>query len=164
MPHGFTTTLLIASGNANQSTVAQIVQSELKPLGITVNIQQLDPTARARRLGGRQLPDGLLRLDHGHPRPGRVDLLRGGPQRRRQVGLHQLQQPDGDQPQQAGRAADRPGQAGGLYTQLQQQTSKDAFLAYLYYPPYAYATTDNVHGFFVTPLGNFHLEDVYKTS
>ena len=51
-----------------------------------------------------------------------------------------------------------------LYDQLQQQTSKDAFLAYLFYPPYAYATTDNVHGFFVTPLGNFHLEDVYKTS
>ena len=57
-----------------------------------------------------------------------------------------------------------PAKRAGLYDQLQQQTSKDAFLAYLYYPPYAYATRDNVHGFFVTPLGNFHLEDVYKTS
>src|ERR1700756_5466668 len=44
-PHGFTTTLQIASGNDGESAVAQIVQSELKPLGITINIQQLDPTA-----------------------------------------------------------------------------------------------------------------------
>jgi peptide/nickel transport system substrate-binding protein len=57
-----------------------------------------------------------------------------------------------------------PTKRAALYTQLQQLTSQDAFLAYLYYPPYAYATSDKVHGFFVTPLGNFHLEDVYKTS
>ena len=57
-----------------------------------------------------------------------------------------------------------PAKRSALYAQLQQQTSKDAFLAYLFYPPYAYATTDNVHGFFVTPLGNFHLEDVYMSS
>ena len=28
----------------------------------------------------------------------------------------------------------------------------------------AYATTDNVHGFFVTPLGNFDLGNVYLSS
>ena len=49
-----------------------------------------------------------------------------------------------------------------LYTQLQKQTAADAFLAYLYYSPYAYAMTSNVKGFHVTPLGNYHLENVTK--
>jgi peptide/nickel transport system substrate-binding protein len=34
-------------------------------------------------------------------------------------------------------------------------------MAFLYYSPYPYATTSNVHGFFVTPLGNMHMEDVW---
>jgi peptide/nickel transport system substrate-binding protein len=34
-------------------------------------------------------------------------------------------------------------------------------MAFLYYSPYAYATTTSVHGFFVTPLGNYHLENVW---
>jgi len=50
-----------------------------------------------------------------------------------------------------------------LYSQLQTQTSKDAFLSYLYYSPYVYASTSNVNGFHVTPLGNYLLQDVYKT-
>ncbi|MGH1523929.1 hypothetical protein ACRAWC_07765 [Leifsonia sp. L25] len=29
--------------------------------------------------------------------------------------------------------------------------------------PYAYAATDKVKGFHVTPLGNYHVEDIYKT-
>ena len=57
-----------------------------------------------------------------------------------------------------------PTKRAALYTQMQQLTAQDAFIDYLSYPPFAYATTDSVHGFFVTPLGNFHLEDVYKTS
>ena len=49
-----------------------------------------------------------------------------------------------------------------LYADLQKQLSKDAFLAYLFYSPYVYATTDKIDGFHVTPLGNYHLEDVVK--
>ncbi|MDQ1548633.1 MAG: peptide/nickel transport system substrate-binding protein, partial [Microbacteriaceae bacterium] len=56
-----------------------------------------------------------------------------------------------------------PTKRADLYAQLQEQTSKDAFLAYLFYSPYVYAMTTSVKGFQVTPLGNYHLEDVYKT-
>jgi peptide/nickel transport system substrate-binding protein len=48
-----------------------------------------------------------------------------------------------------------------LYNTIQADAAADAFMAFLYYSPYAYATTDNVHGFFVTPLGNYHLENVW---
>jgi peptide/nickel transport system substrate-binding protein len=50
-----------------------------------------------------------------------------------------------------------------LYNTVQSDSAADAFMAFLYYSPYAYATTSNVHGFFVTPLGNYHLENVWMS-
>ena len=51
---------------------------------------------------------------------------------------------------------------GNLGTSLYYGGSAaDAFMAFLYYSPYAYATTSSVHGFFVTPLGNYHMENVW---
>ena len=48
VPHGFTTTMLIPAGNSDYATITTIVQAELKPLGITVKVQTLDPnTANA---------------------------------------------------------------------------------------------------------------------
>ena len=34
VPHGFTTSILISAGNSDSKTIATILQSELKPLGI----------------------------------------------------------------------------------------------------------------------------------
>jgi peptide/nickel transport system substrate-binding protein len=34
-------------------------------------------------------------------------------------------------------------------------------MSFLYYSPYAYATASTVHGFVVTPLGNYHLENTW---
>jgi peptide/nickel transport system substrate-binding protein len=48
-----------------------------------------------------------------------------------------------------------------LYNTLQRQSAQDAFMAFLYYSAYPYAATTNVHGFFVTPLGNMHMENVW---
>jgi len=48
-----------------------------------------------------------------------------------------------------------------LYDTIQADAASDAFLTFLYYSPYAYATTSGVHGFYVTPLGNYHLENVW---
>jgi peptide/nickel transport system substrate-binding protein len=48
-----------------------------------------------------------------------------------------------------------------LYSQIQSIAAQDAFLGPLYYSPFRYATRDNVHGFQVYPLGNYHLEDVW---
>src|ERR1022692_1359394 len=48
-----------------------------------------------------------------------------------------------------------------LYNYIQDHAASDAFMAFLYYSPYAYATTSTVHSFFVTPLGNYHLENVW---
>jgi peptide/nickel transport system substrate-binding protein len=54
-----------------------------------------------------------------------------------------------------------PAKRQQLYNSIQTDSANDAFMAFLYYSPYPYATTSNVHGFFVTPLGNMHMENVW---
>ena len=76
VPHGFTTTILIPAGNSDYATIATILQAELKPLNIKVNVQ----TARPQH-GQRELPDSEVRhepdaVDDGHPGPGRAGDLR----------------------------------------------------------------------------------------
>ena len=48
-----------------------------------------------------------------------------------------------------------------LYKQIQQLANQDLPQLYLFYSPFPYAYSDKVQGFFVTPLGNMHLEDVW---
>jgi peptide/nickel transport system substrate-binding protein len=48
-----------------------------------------------------------------------------------------------------------------LYTNIQKQAAEDAFMAFLFYSPYRYAYTDKLHGFYVYPTGNYHMEDAW---
>ena len=164
VPHGFTTTMMISSGNANQATVAQIVQSELKPLGITVNIQQLDPTAAHAASEGDSYEMDYSAWTMDIPDPDEWTSFAVDPSGGAKSAFTSYDNASVISLNKQAEQQTDPAKRADLYGQLQQQTSKDAFLAYLFYPPYAYATTDKVHGFFVTPLGNFHLEDVYKSS
>jgi peptide/nickel transport system substrate-binding protein len=34
-------------------------------------------------------------------------------------------------------------------------------MVYLYYSPFRWAYTSKLHGFYVQPLGNYHLEDAW---
>ena len=87
-----------------------------------------------------------------------VDPKAGGAQ----LVLHRLQQPDGDQALAPGAARDEPGEAAAqLYAKIQRIAAQDAFLGFLYYSPFRYAYTSKLHGFFVYPLGNYHLEDAW---
>ena len=163
-PHGFTTTLQIASGNANESAAAQIVQSELAQLGITVNIQQLDPTAAHASLEADTFDMAYSLWTMDIPDPDEWTSFATDPSGGAESAFTFYDNPTVISLNKQAEQEINPTKRAALYTQLQQLTSQDAFMAYLYYPPYAYATTDNVHGFFVTPLGNFHLENVYLSS
>ena len=62
----------------------------------------------------------------------------------------------------AGAAGDERREADDRTThQLQSIAAHDAFMGFLYYSPYRWAYTSKLHGFFVYPLGNYHLEDAW---
>src|SRR5260370_36898820 len=44
-----------------------------------------------------------------------------------------------------------------LYNTVQSDAANDAFMAFLYYSPYAYATPSGGPGFSVPPPGTYHL-------
>jgi peptide/nickel transport system substrate-binding protein len=48
-----------------------------------------------------------------------------------------------------------------LYSQIQRTAANDAFMAFLYYSPFRWAYTNKLHGFYVEPLGNYHLENAW---
>jgi peptide/nickel transport system substrate-binding protein len=162
-PNGFTTTLLIRSGDPNQASIAQIMQSELKAIGITMNIQQLDPTAnkQARLASNFDMAWSSWTMDI--PDPDEFTSWAVDPTGGSHSAFTSYNNPAVIALNKQAAAETDPAKRADLYAQLQKQVSKDAFLAYLFYSPYVYATTTAVHGFHVTPLGNYQLETVYMT-
>lgn len=164
VPNGFTTTLLIRSGDPNQTSIAQIMQAELKEIGITMNIKQLDPTAnkQARLASDFDMAWSAWTMDI--PDPDEWTSFAVDPSGGSHAAFTYYDNPQVIALNSQAAAETDTTKRAALYAQLQQLTSKDAFLAYLFYSPYVYASTDKVEGFHVTPLGNYQLEDVYKTS
>jgi peptide/nickel transport system substrate-binding protein len=161
VPHGFSTTLLIPSGEIDYQTVAQIVQSELKPLGIKINIQQLDPNTSNSDFQSLNYDMYLAYWTMDIPDPDELATFAVDPNAGSKSFFTDYNNPtvvkDTHQAEQTLATSARQ----NLYNYVQSQSAADAFMAFLYYSPYAYATSSNVHGFYVTPLGNYHLENVW---
>ena len=115
---------------------------------------QIDPAA--------QVPARLQLLDDGHRRSGRA--RRRSPstrpaarsssspatRTRRSIKLsHQAQK----------RA--EPGEAAGALLEDPAHRGEGRLHGFLYYSPFRWAYTSKLHGFFVQPLGNYHLEDAW---
>ena len=161
VPHGFTTTLLIPSGEIDYQTVAQIVQSELKPLGIKVNIQQLDPNTSNSDFQSLNYDMYLAYWTMDIPDPDELATFAVDPKAGSKSFFTAYDNPtvvkDTHQAEQTLSTSSRQ----NLYNYIQSQSAADAFMSFLYYSPYAYAASSGVQGFYVTPLGNYHLENVW---
>jgi peptide/nickel transport system substrate-binding protein len=161
VPHGFTTTLLLPAGNSDYLTIGTILQSELKPLGITLKIKQLDPnTANAQQQDLKyDMTLTLWTMDIADP--DELATFAVDPKSGAKSFFTNYDNPNVVKVTHEAEQITDPAKRQQLYNTLQTQAAKDAFMAFLYYSPYPYATTTNVHGFFVTPLGNMHMEDVW---
>jgi peptide/nickel transport system substrate-binding protein len=160
-PHGFSTTLLISSGNSDDNTIAQIMQSNLKPLGINVKIQQLDANVVNTNEQSLDYDMTLSYWTMDIPDPDELATFAVDPAAGSKSFFTAYNNPsvvsDAEQAEKTLSTSARQ----TLYNKLQSQSASDAFLSFLYYSPYAYATSDKLHGFFVTPLGNYHLENAW---
>ena len=164
VPKGFTTTLLVPSGNSDYATIATIVQSELKPLGITVNIQTLDPnTANENFQSGKyDMYFSLWTMDI--PDPDELATFGLIPTSGSKSFFTFYSNPAVVKAVKNAEVTTDTAARQADYNTAQQDAASDAFMAFLYYSPYAYAESSNVHGFDVTPLGNYHMEDVWLSS
>ena len=161
VPHGFTTTFLVSSGFSDYLTIATIVQNELKPLGINVKIQQLDPNTANLDQQHLKYDMTLTYWTMDIPDPDELATFGVDPNAGSRSFFTAYNNPtvvkDTHNAEQTLSTSARQ----DLYNTVQSDSAADAFMAFLYNSPYAYATTSGVHGFYVTPLGNYHLENVW---
>ena len=161
VPHGFTTTLLLPAGNSDYLTIGTILQSELKPLGITLKIQQLDPNTANTDQQSLKYDTTLTLWTMDIPDPDELATFAVDPKSGAQSFFTTYDNPAVVKETHEAEQVTDPAKRQQLYNQIQTGAAQDAFMAFLYYSPYPYATTTNVHGFYVTPLGNMHMEDVW---
>lgn len=160
-PNGFSTTLLISSGDADSLSSAQLVQSSLGKIGIKIKIKTLDASANyaARQAGDFDIsftncttdiidPDEIIRF---------AGLYDGGSH----AVYSFYKNPKLDKlADQATKITDRA-KRKAIYDQIQQQVNEDSPHVPLYYTPAMYSYSDKVHDFKTLPTGNYNLVDVW---
>jgi len=161
VPHGFSTTLLLPAGNSDYLTIGTIMQSELKPLGIKLNITQLDPNVVNNDEQSLKYDMVLTLWTMDIPDPDELATFAVDPKSGAQSFFTTYDNSTVVKDTHEAEQVTDPAKRQQLYNAVQTGAAQDAFMAFLYYSPYPYANTTNVHGFYVTPLGNMHMEDVW---
>ena len=161
-PEGFKVELMVGAGEQTENANGQILQQALKKLGITVTFKQVDTSTEFSLIQQQKYqlgfsywtmdiadPDELVTFAV-DPKGGGAESFFTGYNNPTVVNLsHQAQRNT------------NPAKRKALYAQIQRLAAQDAFMGFLYYSPFRYAYSKKVHGFFVYPLGNYHLEDVW---
>ena len=159
-PGGFTATYLAGAGDTQDASIAQVLQSAVKPLGITIKIENVDPaTARTRQnKQDYQITHSSWTMDIADPdelvsfavdpTTGAKSFYTGYSNKAVIAATHEAQK------------AFDPAVRQAKYTFIQKTAAEDAFMVFLFYSPYQWAYSKKVHGFLPYPTGNYHLEDV----
>jgi len=142
-------------------TITTIVQNELKPLGITVKVQTLDPNTANANFQTEKYDMALSLWTMDIPDPDELATFAVDPTSGAKSFFTSYNNPTVVKDTHAAERVSTPATRQALYNVIQTDAAQDAFMAFLYYSPYPYVTTSNVHGFFVTPLGNYHMQDVW---
>lgn len=160
--NGFDVELIVGAGAQVDSAIGQILQQSLRRLNIDVRFKQVDTSTAFQLIQERkyQLGFSYWTMDIADPDElvtFAVDSKGGG-------AFSFFTNYNNPAVVKLSRQAQRERSTGkrrALYAQIQRLAAQDAFMGFLYYSPFRYATTDKVNGFFVYPLGNYHLENVW---
>lgn len=163
-PSGFSATYAVVAGDTVNSAIAQIVQANLKKIGIKLTIQSYDISAfnALTNKGQYDLSPNYYTLDIGDPdenTPWAIDPVYGGSNSLntwyRNSEVRNLTF--------ASEHTIDPKKRQSIYARIQDIVAMDCPFAELYYQPYPYAQKTSVNGFTIAPTGNYHLENVWLT-
>jgi peptide/nickel transport system substrate-binding protein len=156
VPHGFSTTYLTYSGDR----IAELTQQQLGQLGIKVKLKSVDLNQlfSTQQKGDYEITDDYWTEDIPDPDERTAWFLNESASNDYFTYHH-----DAELKALVGESENvfEPGRRGQLYEQIQAKHAADMPQVPLYYSPYQYAWSSKVHGFKVSPLGNYHLEDVW---
>jgi peptide/nickel transport system substrate-binding protein len=161
-PRGFTVEMEVARGDAAANTIASILEGELSPIGIKLNITQIDPATLFKNLetdkyhvtasgwaDDIQDPDQLVSFA--------LDNTQGS----RAFYTWYDNPAAGRMARQAAHTTSAAARAR-LYYRIQEIWAQDQPSLALYYEPFVVAISSRVRGFGESPLGYFELQGVTK--
>jgi peptide/nickel transport system substrate-binding protein len=160
-PDGFTTTLLIASGNAQRAQEAQIVQDALSEIGITVEIESIDIAAFRERF--RAL-DYQFMINSGvsdQPDPNGLITFQADPEGFSHSYWTSYTNPEVTELMHEGRATADGAEREEIYLQIQEILADEVPYIPLFYPETVKATASSVHGLSVLPNGSVRFQDAW---
>jgi peptide/nickel transport system substrate-binding protein len=161
-PHGFSATYAVTAGDTNNSAIAQIVQANLKAIGINISIQSYDVSTitAMQEKANYDLTPSYYTLDIGDPdenTPWAIDPIYGGSD----SVYTWYSNPEVLKLTYASEENIDTRKRAAIYAKLQDIVAMDAPFAELYYQPYVYAQKTSVQGFTIPPTGAYHLENVW---
>lgn len=162
-PNGFSMTMEVPAGDSQYNAIDVILKSELAPLGIKLNLKQIDPTTgfNNQDKGDYHMtnnqwtnditdPDELVSFAVDYSLGSKAfftwnnDKLMG-------------------QWSRAAENTNNQAKRQQLYYKIQQRFAQQTPFFPLFYVPFVNAVANNVHGFSENPLGYFNLQGVTKS-
>jgi peptide/nickel transport system substrate-binding protein len=156
VPNGFSTTFLTSQGDR----IPEIVQQALAPLKIKVTLKAVDINQifEIQGNGDYEITDEYWTEDIPDPDERTAWFLNESASNDYFTYYHN---PELTALVKKSEQTFDEAERGKLYQQIQAIQASELPQIPLYYSPYQYAYGSTVQGFTVSPLGNFHLEDVW---
>jgi peptide/nickel transport system substrate-binding protein len=161
VPNGFSFTLLVPSGNAAYSTVAQIWSSSLKAIGVTAKIQNIEATTGFARWFSEKYQAYFQPWTNDTPDASEFTGLVFAGQDGFKTGYHS---PIAAKLAAEGVSAFNPAQRQRVYSQVQRILARDVPSIYALDLPLVWATSAKVHGYFPNgAIGDYLFNNVWKS-
>jgi peptide/nickel transport system substrate-binding protein len=160
-PKGFKVSLLVGAGAQVESANGQILQNQLKQLGIDVSFKQEDTSTEFNDVEKQKYQLAFQYWTMDIADPDELVTFAVDPAGGAHSFYTDYNNPTVIKDSHLAQRETNVATRAKLYTKIQQLASQDAFMGFLYYSPFRYAYSSKLHGFNVYPLGNYHLEDAW---
>nr|WP_237465005.1 ABC transporter substrate-binding protein [Leucobacter luti] len=160
-PDGFSTTLLLASGNAQRAQIAQILQESLGKIGIDVEIEQLDIAVFRERFFAYDFDFMLNSGQSDAPDPNGFITFQADPEGFSKSYWTHYTNDRVTELMHEGRTTPEGPERTEIYAEIQQILADDVPYVPLFFPSNLKATTSEVHGFTVLPNGSVLFQDAW---
>lgn len=148
---GFTVEMVVDANQADQVAAAEMVKQYLRPLGIRLDLQALEPTVFYSRLNAHEFEATVVGwMGFVDPDQYLTDIFRS-------TGAYNQQQYNNaevDRLIAEGATVVERDQRRPIYTEAQRLIAEDAPMVFLYMNPHTSAWTDHLHGYRVHPTGS----------
>lgn len=156
--------LLIRGGNKAHEATASILQASLKKIGITMTIKAQEPSVQRATQKAMNYQMTLTAWTMDIVDPDQVLTFGLSPEGGTNAFYTNYENKAVTAAIAKGQTNVDPKVREAAYKFVQKQVADDAFMAFTINPPYLYAWSNKITGFFVNPLYSYHMEDVKKAN